>query len=109
MALSVTQSRDHLGRAPGGRCRAGAGRSRLRGHRSDVGIGRALDEALGADSPAILYNGGRVFDFDAGRILHERRLAAESARQALALIRVTAISNPTCSWTTACTWSAAIR
>ena len=44
-------------------------------------------ETLGADPPAILYNGGRVFDFTTGRILHERRLAAESARQALALIR----------------------
>ena len=44
-------------------------------------------ENLGADSPAILYNGGRVFDFAAGHILHERRLSAEATRQSLALIR----------------------
>src|SRR5262247_3326526 len=43
--------------------------------------------ALGADPPAILYNGGRVFDFETGRVLYERRLLAESARAALALIR----------------------
>src|SRR2546427_9055388 len=44
-------------------------------------------QSLGADTPVILYNGGRVFDFDGGRILYERRLAAEFTRQALALIR----------------------
>ena len=44
-------------------------------------------ETLGADSPVILYNGGRVFDFQGGRILYERRLASESTRQALALVR----------------------
>ena len=43
--------------------------------------------ALGADSPVILYNGGRVLDFETGRVLHERRLAAESTRRALDLIR----------------------
>src|SRR6266540_3053115 len=44
-------------------------------------------QSLGADTPTILYNGGRVFDFDCGRILYERRLAAEFTRQALAVIR----------------------
>ena len=44
-------------------------------------------QSLGADTPVILYNGGRVFDFDGGRILYERRLAAEFTRQALAVIR----------------------
>jgi Cof subfamily protein (haloacid dehalogenase superfamily) len=44
-------------------------------------------EALGADPPAILYNGGRVLDFASGRILYERRLAVEATRRALALIR----------------------
>jgi len=42
--------------------------------------------ALGADPPAILYNGGRVVDFATGRVLLERRLAAESARRVLALV-----------------------
>jgi Cof subfamily protein (haloacid dehalogenase superfamily) len=44
-------------------------------------------QSLGADTPVILYNGGRVFDFDGGRILYERRLAAEFTRQALSVIR----------------------
>jgi Cof subfamily protein (haloacid dehalogenase superfamily) len=67
--------------------------ARARGVRVCVATGRMWASAapwigaLGADSPVILYNGGRVFDFEAGRILHERRLAAESARQSLALIR----------------------
>ena len=43
--------------------------------------------ALGADSPVILYNGGRVLDFETGRVLHERRLAAEATRRVLDLIR----------------------
>ncbi len=44
-------------------------------------------QSLGADAPVILYNGGRVFDFDDGRILYDRRLPAEATRQALAVIR----------------------
>ncbi len=44
-------------------------------------------ERLGADAPVILYNGGRLFDFDGGRILLDRRLAAASTRRALAVIR----------------------
>jgi Cof subfamily protein (haloacid dehalogenase superfamily) len=43
--------------------------------------------ALGADSPAILYNGGQVLDFASGRTLHERLLPREAARVALALAR----------------------
>ena len=42
--------------------------------------------ALGADSPVILYNGGRVLDFETGRVLHERRLLPVH-RRALDLIR----------------------
>lgn len=44
-------------------------------------------ERLGADPPAILYNGGQVFDFAAGRVLYDRRLPREAARRALAIIR----------------------
>src|SRR5881628_3603692 len=66
---------------------------RARGVRVCVATGRMWRSAapwiqsLGADTPAILYNGGRVFDFDGGRILYERRLAAEFTRQVLAVIR----------------------
>lgn len=45
---------------------------------------------LGADSPAILYNGGQVLDFASGHTLYERRLSREAARSALAL----ALDNP---------------
>jgi Cof subfamily protein (haloacid dehalogenase superfamily) len=44
-------------------------------------------ERLGADSPVILYNGGQVLDFSSGRLPHDRRLPAEVARAALAVIR----------------------
>jgi Cof subfamily protein (haloacid dehalogenase superfamily) len=43
--------------------------------------------ALGADPPTILYNGGQVLDFAAGRTLYERRLARHAARAALTLVR----------------------
>jgi Cof subfamily protein (haloacid dehalogenase superfamily) len=43
--------------------------------------------ALGVDSPAILYNGGQVLDFDEARTLYERRLPGTAARAALDLIR----------------------
>jgi hypothetical protein len=43
-------------------------------------------EALGADPPAILYNGGQVLDFASGRFLYERRLPRTVARDALAII-----------------------
>jgi Cof subfamily protein (haloacid dehalogenase superfamily) len=42
---------------------------------------------LGADPPAILYNGGQVLDFSTGRTRYERRLPREAARAALALVR----------------------
>ena len=43
--------------------------------------------ALGADSPAILYNGGQVLDFASGRTLYERRLPRDAALGALVLAR----------------------
>ena len=67
--------------------------ARAIGVRVCVATGRMWQSAapwvrsLGADAPAILYNGGLVLDFDSGRALYERRLAAESARQALTVIR----------------------
>jgi len=67
--------------------------AQARGVRVCVATGRMWRSAepwvrlLGADPPAILYNGGRVFDFGLDRILYERRLAKEAARQALALVR----------------------
>jgi Cof subfamily protein (haloacid dehalogenase superfamily) len=50
--------------------------------------------ALGADSPAILYNGGQVLDFATDRILYERRLPREAALAALAVIRQVAEVQP---------------
>ena len=44
-------------------------------------------DVLGADSPVVLYNGGRVFDFTENRVLHDRRLSTEATRRSLALIR----------------------
>ena len=44
-------------------------------------------DVLGADSPVILYNGGRVFDFAEDRVLYDRRLATEATRRSLAVIR----------------------
>ena len=67
--------------------------SRARGVRVCIATGRMWPSAapwverLGADAPVILYNGGRVFDFDGGRTLYDRRLTAEAAGQALAVIR----------------------
>jgi Cof subfamily protein (haloacid dehalogenase superfamily) len=89
--LDGTVRSRRLGITPG--VRAAVMAARARGARVCVATGRMWAsaapwiETLGADSPAILYNGSRVFDFHAGRILHERRLASESARQALALVR----------------------
>src|SRR2546428_12218346 len=39
-------------------------------------------QSLGADAPVLLYNGGRGFALDGGRVLHERRHAAEVPRPA---------------------------
>jgi len=67
--------------------------ARARGMRVCVATGRMWRSAepwvraLGADSPIILYNGGQVLDFEAGRTLYERRLSLDAARAALAVIR----------------------
>jgi len=44
-------------------------------------------QALSADPPAILYNGGQVLHFETGRTLYERRLPRAAARAALELVR----------------------
>jgi Cof subfamily protein (haloacid dehalogenase superfamily) len=68
-------------------------RARARGVRVCVATGRMWPSAapwvtrLSVDPPAILYNGGQVRDFTSGRVLWERRLPREVAREALALIR----------------------
>jgi Cof subfamily protein (haloacid dehalogenase superfamily) len=73
--------------------RAAVSAARARGVRVCVATGRMWRSAvpwvraLGADPPVILYNGGQVFDFVAGRTLYERRLPRASARQALELVR----------------------
>ena len=73
--------------------RAAVAAARARGVRVCVATGRMWRSAepwihaLGADSPAILYNGGQVLDFAAERILYERRLPREAARAVLAVIR----------------------
>lgn len=43
--------------------------------------------ALGADPPAILYNGGMVYDFRADRVLRRVSLAQEHARAVLEFLR----------------------
>ncbi len=48
---------------------------------------RPFAEALGADPPAILYNGALVYDFAGGRVLWSARLPREAARRLLAVIR----------------------
>src|SRR5213593_610502 len=89
--LDGTARSRRLGITPG--VRRAIADARARGVRVCVATGRMWQSAapwvrsLGVDAPAILYNGGRVFDFNGGRILYERRLAAESTRQALAVIR----------------------
>ena len=89
--LDGTARSRRLGVTPGVRRAIAA--ARARGVRVCVATGRMWAsaapwiETLGADSPAILYNGGQVYDFAVTRILHDRRLAAESTRQSLALIR----------------------
>jgi Cof subfamily protein (haloacid dehalogenase superfamily) len=86
----TARSRVH-GITPG--VRAAVAAAQRRGVRVCVATGRMWRSAepwvraLGADSPAILYNGGQVLDFAAGRVLYERRLPREGARAALALAR----------------------
>jgi Cof subfamily protein (haloacid dehalogenase superfamily) len=73
--------------------RAAVAAAQARGVRVCVATGRMWPSAepwvraLGADSPAILYNGGQLLDFAAERILYERRLPREAARAALAVVR----------------------
>jgi Cof subfamily protein (haloacid dehalogenase superfamily) len=73
--------------------REAVARAQARGVRVCVATGRMWPSAapwvtrIGADSPAILYNGGQVRDFAAGRVLWERRLPRDVAREALALVR----------------------
>ena len=67
--------------------------AQARGVRVCVATGRMWRSAapwvrtLGADSPAILYNGGQVLDFTTGHTLYERRLPRLAAHGALALAR----------------------
>ncbi len=80
-----------LGITPG--VRAAVAAARARGVRVCVATGRMWRSAepwvrtLGADSPAILYNGGQVFDFATGRTLYERVLPRAAAQAALDLTR----------------------
>src|SRR5262245_50498525 len=67
--------------------------SRARGVRVCIATGRMWPSAapwvqlLGADAPVVLYNGGRVFDFDCGRTLYDRPLPPEAGLQALEVIQ----------------------
>jgi len=80
-----------LGVTPG--VRAAVAEAQACGVRVCVATGRMWPSAaswvkmLGADAPAILYNGGQVLDFGTDRVLYERRLPRAVAREALALIR----------------------
>ncbi len=44
---------------------------------------RPYVEAVGADSPVVLFNGAVVYDFSSGRLLEHHTLAPEAARTAL--------------------------
>jgi Cof subfamily protein (haloacid dehalogenase superfamily) len=89
--LDGTARSRRLGITPG--VRAAVAAARARGVRVCVATGRMWRSAaphvaaLGADPPVILYNGGQVYDFAAGRVLYERRLPRASARAVLALVR----------------------
>ena len=86
----TARSRVH-GITPGVRKAVAAARER--GVRVCVATGRMWRSAepwvraLGADTPVILYNGGQVLDFEAGRTLYERLLPRQAARAAVALAR----------------------
>ena len=86
----TARSRVH-GITPG--VRAAVAAAQARGVRVCVATGRMWRSAqpwvraLGADSPAILYNGGQVLDFATERTLYERRLPRDAARAALGLVR----------------------
>jgi Cof subfamily protein (haloacid dehalogenase superfamily) len=89
--LDGTARSRQLGITPG--VRAAVAAARARGTLVCVATGRMWPSAapwverLGADSPAILYNGGQVLDFVTGRTLYERRLPRDTAAEALRLIR----------------------
>lgn len=91
MDLDGTARSRRLGITPGVRDAIAA--ARARGVQVCLATGRMWRSAepwvraLGVDPPVILYNGGQVLDFATGRLLYERRLPAEAARAALALIR----------------------
>jgi Cof subfamily protein (haloacid dehalogenase superfamily) len=93
----TVRSRVH-GITPG--VRAAVAAARAHGVRVCVATGRMWPSAepwvraLGADPPAILYNGGQVLDFPSGRTLYERRLPRDAARGALALVRRVADVQP---------------
>ena len=88
--LDGTVRSRRLGITTGVRTAVAAAQSR--GVRVCVATGRMWRSAepwvreLGADSPAILYNGGEVLDFATGRRLYDRRLPRAAARAALALV-----------------------
>jgi hypothetical protein len=73
--------------------RVAVARAQAQGVRVCVATGRMWKSAapwvrlLGADPPVILYNGGQVLDFTAGRILYERRLPRDVARHVLTVLR----------------------
>jgi Cof subfamily protein (haloacid dehalogenase superfamily) len=91
MDLDGTVRSRRLGIPPG--VRAAVADARALGVRMCVATGRMWRSAepwvhtLGADTPAILYNGGQILDFATQRTLYERRLPREAARAALALVR----------------------
>jgi Cof subfamily protein (haloacid dehalogenase superfamily) len=73
--------------------RAAVAAAQARGVRVCVATGRMWRSAerwvrcLGAQPPAILYNGGQVYDFETGRVLSDRRLSADATRRTLGLVR----------------------
>src|SRR2546428_9039982 len=85
--LDGTARSRRLGVTPG--VRRAIADARARGVRVCVATGRMWQSAapwvrsLGVDAPAILYNGGRVVDFNVGRILQQRPLAAKCTPQPL--------------------------
>lgn len=89
--LDGTVRSRRLGITP--RVRAAVSAAQRDGVRVCVATGRTWRSAegwvrhLGADPPAILFNGGQVLDFGSRRILYERLLPRSAARSALALIR----------------------
>jgi hypothetical protein len=80
-----------LGITPG--VRAAVAAAQGLGVRVCIATGRMWPSAapwirsLGADSPVILYNGGQVLDFAAGRLLYDRRLPRALAGRALDVLR----------------------